>query len=321
MDNIKNKFKGSMLGTFIGDALGMPVEGKSYSYIEKQYGKIDTMLEARMGKGTYTDDTQLMISLAESLIENRGFKGEKLAGNFLNNYNPKRGYGRGTSTALKYIKEGVRWNKVGEKVFQGGSFGNGSAMRIAPVGLLYYDNIKKLKEISYKSSTITHSHPLGKEGAAIMAKAIGSLVGQDFFKFNSLIYLEELINFSSSRKFSQKLLWIKENINKNNTKDTIIHNLGIGSQSFNSVPTAIYIFLENFHSFKKTVINAIGLGGDTDTIGAMSGALSGALLGYKEIPKQWLQGLENTSKGRDYVITLAKKLYNLKCELDKKGEI
>lgn len=313
---IKDKFKGAMLGTFTGDALGMPVEGKSSSYIKNHYGNIDNMMEARMGKGTYTDDTQLMISLAESLIRSKGFNGNNLAQTFLKNYNPNRGYGKGTSIALKNIQKGIQWDEVGDKVFKGGSFGNGSAMRVAPVGLLFHDNVNKLKEISYKSSIITHSHPLGKEGAAIMAKAIGSLVEKKISEFNPLNYIKELIFFSSKQKFTQKLKWIKENLNKNNTKQTIIKNLGNRSQSFNSVPTAIYIFLQNFRSFKKTVVKAIGLGGDTDTIGAMSGAINGSLLGYKAIPNEWLQELENVSKGKDYVINLAEELYNLKLNMN-----
>ncbi len=62
------------------------------------------------------------------------------------------------------IKSGLSWKEVGEKMYPGGSYGNGSAMRIAPIGVLYYDNPSKLREIACQSSRITHTHILAVEG-------------------------------------------------------------------------------------------------------------------------------------------------------------
>ena len=73
-----------------------------------------------------------------------------------------------------------------------------------------------------------------------------------------------------------------------------------------AVPPAIASFLLT-DSFKDAVVTGINLGGDTDTIGAMTGAIAGAYYGYSQIPEEWIQGLENTAKGRDYVIGSARK--------------
>ncbi len=88
--DIKENFQGSLLGTFVGDALGMPVEGWSPDTIAKHYGPVREMLEDRLGKGTYTDDTQMMIAVTESLVRCEGF--DRLHGSFLSG-NQAGGFG------------------------------------------------------------------------------------------------------------------------------------------------------------------------------------------------------------------------------------
>ncbi len=115
------------------------------------------MLDARMGAGTYTDDTEMMIGIAEPLVECKGFNGKDMSDRFVNLYKPERGYGQGTVNALSLIKQGIDWNLACERVFNGGSYGNGSSMRIAPVGAFYYDEIHKLREKAYESSSNWHT--------------------------------------------------------------------------------------------------------------------------------------------------------------------
>jgi poly(ADP-ribose) glycohydrolase ARH3 len=91
--------------------------------------------------------------------------------------------------------------------------------------------------------------------------------------------------------------------------DEIVGALGNGITSFESVPTAVYSFLSRSESFEDAVVYAVSLGGDADTIGAMTGAIAGAHRGYQNIPALWLDKLENGTKGRDYVIDLARDLY------------
>jgi len=143
-----SKFIGSLVGTGVGDSLGAGREGFS--------GYAET------------------IGVAESLIENEGFDGEYMARTFIKNYEaePWRGYGPGPPRIFRLIKQGESWDKASEKLYSGGSFGNGSAMRVAPIGCFYYDNPTLLREVAYKSSRLTHSHPLGMEGAALQAYAV-----------------------------------------------------------------------------------------------------------------------------------------------------
>lgn len=309
---LKDKFKGSLLGAFIGDALGMPVEGYSREAIKNQYGEIREMMEARLGKGTYTDDTEMMIGTAESLIACRGFNGEHMAKCFLENYHENRGYGGGTKKALSLIRDGEPWYTAGEKVISGGSYGNGAAMRIAPVGILYFKDEENLKKVAHRASLITHAHILGKDGAAIQAYAVAKAIqGDPNSSLKKEAFINDLINFAETSEFKTRLETIKLIMNHDVSREKVVSVLGHSSVSYESVPTSIYSFLKYPNSFEEAVVYAISLGGDTDTIGAMTGAISGAFRGIEEIPERWLNQLENIGKAKVYVNDLAEKLWEI----------
>lgn len=302
--DLKSKFRGALLGTAVGDALGAPVEGLNMEMVRSVYGNEK---EWEMVEGRYTDDTEMMIGVAESLIRIRGFNGADMASTFIQNFDVKRGYGPGSTGALKMIREGENWEAASKKLFGGeGSYGNGAAMRIAPVGLFYYDDTDALREVAYKSSMITHSHELGKEGAALQAFAIALAVRGQKEGMPS-----ELEGFVQNDVYKEKIRLIGLILDKAPRKKEVIAKLGNGMAAFNSVPTAIYSFLRA-GSFKEGVVYAVSLGGDTDTIGAMTGAISGAYYGDRAIPREWMEQLEAGEKGKRYIRMLAEKLYNSK---------
>ena len=311
---LKDKFVGCMLGTHVGDALGMPVEGYGYSTIEQKYGEIREMLDTRLGPGTYTDDTEMMIAVAESLAEKSGFNGQDMAQRFITNFHPERGYGGGTLRSLSILQSGVSWEESGKMVFHGGSFGNGSSMRIAPIGAFYHDKPDKLRSAAYWSSQITHAHMFGKEGAFLQAKAVSMAIHRDPEKgFDTKEFIEELIESISPETdiYTSKLNALKTLLDTPSDKKRVVEILGHDSTAPGSVPTAIYSFLTHHHDFEETVVYAVGLGGDTDTIGAMSGAISGGYHGKKGIPSRWLDRIENKEKGRDYIEKLAVMLWEV----------
>jgi len=303
--DIKAKFRGALLGTAVGDALGAPVEGYDMEMVDSVYGG-----EWKMIYGRYTDDTEMMIGVAESLIENKGFNGADMALKFIQNYNVKRGYGPGSKEVLRRIREGESLADASGKLFGGkGSYGNGAAMRIAPVGLFYFDTPDMLWEIAYKSANITHSHELGKAGAALQALAVALAVrGQ---KEDMLLKLKEVVKTDT---YKEKVGKLKALLDEGATEKRVILELGNGMEAFESVPTAIYSFLRS-DNFKDSVVYAISLGGDTDTIGAMTGAISGAYYGEAAIPKAWLERLEDGEKGRRYIKKLADDLCQIKLQL------
>jgi poly(ADP-ribose) glycohydrolase ARH3 len=301
---LKSKFLGCLIGAAIGDGLGAWREGRRIA--EKE--DIES-LAARVEELVYTDDTHMTIGVAESLIQSRGFDGAHMAQTFIKNYEtePWRGYGPGPPRVFRMIKSGEPWDSAASKIYRGGSFGNGAAMRVAPVGLLYSDNPAKLREIAYKSSSITHSHELGKEGAALQAYAVAlalALNAPSDEKVDREAFLLKLQNLAQTQLYKEKIANTKELLGEQD-RARVVAVLGNGIEALNSVPTAIYCFLKQPKSYKDSVIYAISLGGDTDTIASMAGAISGAYLGVEAIPQEWRLKLENKA----YIEDLAEKLW------------
>lgn len=301
---LKSKFLGSLIGTGVGDVVGAGFEGRRM--VEPR--TIETVAD-RQEVLTYTDDTHMMIGMAEALVENEGFDGEHMAHTFMENYEcePWRGYGPGPPRIFRLVRAGEAWDKAAERLYPGGSYGNGSAMRIAPVGVLYHDDLAELREVAYRSSQITHSHELGKEGAALQACAVALAVNlEPSGVFDPKEFLARLGEFIHHEVYKQKLARVGMLLNETD-RAKVVAELGNGIEAFNSVPTAIYSFLSHPRSFREAILFAVSLGGDTDTIGAMTGAISGAYLGVGSIPNRWRVKLEN----RLHIEELASKLYEV----------
>jgi len=116
---------GALLGTFVGDALGMAWEGAPPGTIPD----VLEMEDERLGAGTYTDDTEMTIALAESLLRCDVVDDEDLARSFLAVHDPRRGYGTGTTQVFDLWRKGVPTREAAARVFDGqGSLGNGAAI-------------------------------------------------------------------------------------------------------------------------------------------------------------------------------------------------
>jgi len=283
-----SNFIGSLLGLAIGDSLGAAWEGCF------KPGEVQDI------SSRYTDDTAMMIGVAESLVACKGFNGQDMTERFIKNYEkePWRGYGSGPPRIFRMMKQGAKWHEeLDRQIFPGGSYGNGAAMRIAPIGLFYADDPEELRKAAYESSRITHSHPLALEGAALEVYAV-ALALQEEGNF-----LDELISFTREEIYRKKLEDCRRLLPWKANRKEIIRILGNGIEAFNSVPAAIFSFLVQ-STFADSLIYAVRLGGDTDTIAAMCGAIAGAKYGLEGIPEKWLIDLEN----RDYIEKLAKDL-------------
>jgi len=301
---LRAKFSGSLVGTAAGDAVGAGFEGRRV--LEPDV--VGDMIAGRELLA-YTDDTHMMIGVAESLVKREGFDGEHMAHVFMRNYEcePWRGYGPGPPNVFRMIRIGEPWDKASEKLYHGGSYGNGSAMRIAPIGVFYHDDLTMLREVARRSSQITHSHELGKTGAALQAYAVALAVSLDPSEtFDSGEFLARLDEFVQNEVYREKLAKIGMLLGGVD-RAKVVAEMGNGVEAFNSVPTAIYSFLSHHHSFEEAILFAVSLGGDTDTIAAMTGAITGAYLGVDSIPAKWRSRLEN----RAYIEELAEVLYDV----------
>jgi len=154
---------------------------------------------------------------------------------------------------------------------------------------------------------MTHTHAEGIEAALLQARAIGLLSvtsgvpdGQKF--------IEQLLCYAPESILNSKLELLQQLLDRQATADDIVYRFGCGVRSADSWPPALWAALRYLDDPEEAIIQAVSLGGDTDTIGAMTGALVGALHGDRWFPARWFEQLENQLNGRDELISAAEQL-------------
>src|SRR6516225_889498 len=200
---LKHRFEGCMFGLAIGDALGGKFEAQSADAIRARFATAEQLIAYPQEEIWYTDDTQMAIGVCEALIERGEIVEEVLCRAFVANYVPARGYGRGARAVLDAMEDGRDYRQVAEQHFPGGSFGNGAAMRVAPIGLLFRDDRRRLWEQARLSSLPTHVHPLGIEGAQVLALAVSLCSNME--QFDRGDFFAELIGACESEEYRAKL--------------------------------------------------------------------------------------------------------------------
>lgn len=301
---LADRFEGCLLGLAVGDALGGKFEAQSADAIRARFASVEALMAHPQEEIWYTDDTQMAIGVAESLVAHGEVVDEHLCRTFVANYDPSRGYGRGARAILEAMEDGREHRQVAERYFPGGSFGNGAAMRVAPVGLLFRDDRQRLWEQARLSALPTHRHPLGIEGAQVLALAVALASHSD--RFDPAAFFDELLSACGSQEYRAKL---DEARRVRSTAD--LAALGNGIAALHSVPTAIASFRLTPESFEEAIGNVILLGGDTDTLAAMAGALSGAYLGVGRLSSRLIDLLETSPKGGAYLKALSGRLLSV----------
>lgn len=291
-----DQFVGCMVGLATGDALGAPHEG----------GPLERLLWKMIGKTSdghirWTDDTQMALDLACSLLTDDGIRPDALASRFASSYRWNRGYGPGTAKVLKQIRRGKSWQTANSSVYPDGSYGNGAAMRSPVLGLYFAGDTDAISRSTKESAVVTHSHPLGIEAAIVIALATNSfLLGVE-----SQELLSYLISVSSRPEIRDRLAmaasWV--NTNASPTPQEVASRLGSGVSAQTSCPTAIYVALRHRNeTFERMMQFTIACRGDVDTIGAMAGALWGASRGSSELPSIPLES-------RDEIVKIGTQLF------------
>jgi poly(ADP-ribose) glycohydrolase ARH3 len=324
MTVLQDKFSGSLLGGMVGDIIGAAVEAESPGYIRKTFQNLDEILalksvpEILVGEwevGRYTDDTQMTLGVAEWLARNEEPDGKGLLGIFSRAYEPWRHYAPGTRLILEsFSKAGDKWADLATVMFPQGSYGNGSVMRVAPVGLFLHNDMRGILQVARLSSVVTHSHYLAIQGAALQATAVAvALKGQTDVAHFLTMLKATLTRFEEAGQdttvYKTALARICDGIMKVVPPAKMADVLGHGIKAQEAVPMAIYCYLANRTSFERAIEAAVFLGGDTDTIASMTGAISGAALGERHIPERWLKRSRETEYTPEKVRQLAHDLY------------
>lgn len=304
---LRDAFRGSLLGTAVGDALGRPVKGWSAARIAREHGELRDMVGHPRGR--YTEDTQTMIALVEWLLEDEALDGGALARRIQRSYDPDRDYGRTTTDFLRRLKSGEGWETASSHAFARGSFGGGAAARIAPCALLLHGDREALERAAETSALVTHCHPLGVAGAVLQARQIALALEYRGAELDPISFAVDLRSSTSVLEFRHKLRAVEECLEKPIAANAVRDRLGCNATALGSVPTALYCFLARAQSFEDALAFAVSLGGEADSIGAMTGAIAGAFHGASAIPQRWLDVLEEGTSGRGCLVRLADRLY------------
>src|SRR3954469_6563015 len=197
MPALRDRFRGCLLGALIGDVAGAVVEAESPQYIAKRYRSVEDILAEQTVEeftgpdwvvGRFTDDTQMTICVAEWLLADEAPSGERLLARFAQAYQPWRRYGPGTAAILEaFPRHRDHWRELATMTFPHGSYGNGSAMRVAPVALAACRTPHRIAPLAIESSRPTHSHPLAYQGAVLQALAVARALAAHPFSADAFL--------------------------------------------------------------------------------------------------------------------------------------
>ena len=281
----------SLLGLAVGDALGAAFEGWP---LDPARGRELTPPPGSQLR--WTDDTQMALSVVEVLRDEGTIDQDRLARAFAERYEPFRGYGAGMHALLSRLREGETWREARFSVFRDGSYGNGSAMRVAPLGaFLAEETPDVVVEQATRSAEVTHAHPEGVAGAVAVALAAQEAVrSRAELPPTGRALLDSVLDALSGDSRVTEGLREARDLPAETPLPEAVSRLGNGSRvsCADTVPLALWIAAAHLDDYATAVEQAVNAGGDTDTVAAIVGGIVAARVSTGGIPLEWRTGVE-----------------------------
>jgi len=310
VDAAADALAGCLLGQALGDALGFVVEAEppavAQAYVTDwlQRGKAAERRRSPFSFGQFSDDTQLARELLLSFRDAGGWDPAVFAGRVADLFRDHRdvGAGPGTRAAAKRLLQGIPWRESGTPAPYAG---NGSAMRAGPLGLLFPGAPDEMRRAARDQSRITHLDPRCAAGAVAVSGAVGLAAAshpidrQEFLKrLSAWVEVEDPSVADAIRNLGSWVDCLPSDAPRYLPEAELdpAHLdrwRGISALVTPSVVWSLYAFLRSPDDYWTTVCTAIGVGGDTDTMAAMAGAISGAHLGVAALPAPLLEHLHD----------------------------
>ncbi|HTL31078.1 MAG TPA: ADP-ribosylglycohydrolase family protein [Tepidisphaeraceae bacterium] len=296
---------GSIVGTIVGDALGLPYEALSRRRGEKLLGP-PNRYHFVFGRGMMSDDGEHTCMVAQSLCESGGDvqRFSKALARRMRWWmlGVPAGIGGATLRSIFRLWIGVSSEKSG--VF---SAGNGPAMRAAILGVAI-DDIDRLRKFVVASTRITHTDPKALHGAtavAIAARCAAENAGGACYLDRVRTALsgddpEELVDL-----LTRAVASAEHGTSTPAFADSIGCTRGVSGYMYHTVPVAIHAWRRHPNSYVDAVTDAILCGGDTDTLAAIAGGIVGAHVGIEGIPQNWREGLLEWPRTQRWIAQLA----------------
>ena len=283
----------SLDGLGLGDALG---EMLSYQAHAAPRRLAENNLPA--GPWFHTDDTEMAISIAAVLRSHGHVHQDALAKRFARRFerDPERGYGKMTRIQMREIMAGAKWRDTAANAFGGqGSMGNGSAMRVAPLGAYFAEDLERCAEEAKASSLVTHTHPEGVAGAiaVAVAAAMAWQLSEDTNASRLRAIFDTVLRHTPESQVRRGIL-LASTIPPEIPAVDVARSLGNGSlvTAPDTVPFCLWMAAHHLDRFVEALGKTISVGGDCDTTAAIVGGIVALSAGRKSIPEEWLRARE-----------------------------
>jgi ADP-ribosylglycohydrolase len=308
-DDLAAALVGCILGTAVGDALGLPCEALSRRRQQKLFPALDRH-RFLFGRGMTSDDTEHTCLVAESLIVAGGDPGR-----FSRSFAWKLRFwllglpgGVGFATLRAIFKLWIGFPPRRSGVF---SAGNGAAMRSAVVGVAYGGDVSRLKTMISAATRVTHTDPKAEQGALAVALAAwlartGRASADEFFRqFRD-------ITENRATEFEREFAAVAESVARGESVEAFAASRGLGKgvtgYVLHTVPVGIHAWLSHPRDFRAAVTASVRCGGDADTTAAIVGGIVGAGVGRNGIPAEWLNGILEYPRTVGWMTTLGERL-------------
>jgi ADP-ribosylglycohydrolase len=318
MKTLAEFIQDAFIGFAAGDALGVPVEFETREWLKENpvQGMLGNM-RYNQPPGTWSDDSSMVFCTAESLC--RGYDLEDIALQFSRWKNERFWTPRGrvfdigiqTNKAIeridRFLEMGLRIKPIPEQGVNEKENGNGSLMRILPFAFFLKDKpVEEVYSVIREVSALTHAHARAVTGCFIYTRFIMSLLeGQD--KNRAYMTLRNFVSDfcrynNSSCEYEHYSRILSQNIA--DSPESVIRSSAYVVHTLESV---FWCVMRN-DNFKETVLQAVNLGEDADTVAALTGGLSGIIYGNDQIPKEWTDVLARKEDILDLALRFSKTL-------------
>ena len=306
-DKRLNALVGVLIGTAVGDSLGLPAEGMSRQRIRARWGGV-WRHRFLFGRGMVSDDTEHTLFVAQALLTHPG---DPIAFQRCLAWKLRlwllglpAGIGLATLKAILKLWLGISPNRSGVW-----SAGNGPAMRSAIIGAYFADDPAKRRAFVSSSTRLTHSDPKAEAAALAVAEAAAWAVNQNEPIEQWLTRLSSLGCDEEWRSVCQKLAdALVSETSVVEFADSLGLQKGVTGYAYHSVPVALYAWLRHRDNFRKALESALDCGGDTDTVGAIVGAIMGARVGKEGVPPGLIAGVHEWPRSISLLEQIAARL-------------
>ena len=303
-----SRLAGCLLAQALGDALGFVVEGAPAAVARRYAAALphaSAILPARspFSPGQYSDDTQYARELCASIVDAGEWRADAFARRLARLFAAGRdvGAGAGSRRAARRLLLGVDWREAGTPPPYAG---NGAAIRAGPIGVLFRGDPLAMRRVAIEQALVTHREPLCAAGAVAIAAAVRLAATEEANAETALASVGALATevdarFGAAFDTLGELLSLPPAAAAERLRAARLDPLGpppTGGLSIHVVPTVIwslYSVWRHPSSWREALGTAIGIGGDTDSTGAMAGAIVGARLGAGALPAALLAQLHD----------------------------